>query len=121
MSNEDTTGLTGTINRLGGALNTMMPMANDRDQRDKTDSILRDVDRNLSTLTERVAHIQSSVDKLTTKLDKMDGNQVTKEEYAFMKRWLTGTTVGLVVTFILACLACAGVFYLGLYIFQGGM
>lgn len=119
MSNEDTTGLTGTINRLGGALNTMMPMANDRDQRDKTDSILRDVDRNLSTLTERVAHIQSSVDKLTTKLDKMDGNQVTKEEYTFMKRWLTGTTIGLVVTAFVACLALAGV--VAIVIYLGGL
>lgn len=121
MSNEDATGLTGITNRLGGIINTMMPplQTPEREQRDKMDNILRDVDRNLSTLTERVAHIQHGMDKLTAKLDKIDGDLITKEDYNFMKRWLTGTTIGLVVTAIVACLALAGV--VAIIIYLGGL
>jgi len=100
----------------------MIPMPQqptEREQRDRMDDILRGVDRNLSTLTERVAHIQHGLDKLTAKLDKIDGDLITKEDYNFMKRWLTGTTIGLVVTAIVACIALAGVIVIIVYL--GGL
>lgn len=121
MDNPDIGGLPQAVNQWGEALSTMITLPNDKTERDKMDDILRGVDRNLSTLTERVAHIQSSVDKLTTKLDKIDGDLITKEEYFLMRRWLTGTTVDLIIAFILACFACAGVLYLFLYLAQGGL
>ena len=121
MDKPDIGGLPQAVNQWGEALSTMITLPNDKTERDKMDDILRGVDRNLSTLTERVAHIQSSVDKLTTKLDKIDGDLITKEEYYLMRRWLTGTTIGLIITFILACFACAGVLYLFLYLAQGGL
>lgn len=115
-------GLSGMIPAIGGALSTMIPMPQqptEREQRDRMDDILRGVDRNLSTLTERVAHIQHGLDKLTAKLDKIDGDLITKEDYNFMKRWLTGTTIGLVVTAIVACIALAGVIVIIVYL--GGL
>lgn len=119
MSN-DTRGLPETIQRLGGTIQTMMPsMTTEREQRDRMDDILRGVAVNVSTLTERIAHIQQGMDKLTAKLDKIDGDLITKEDYSFMKRWLTGTTIGLVVTAIVACIALAGV--VAIIIYLGGL
>lgn len=109
-----------TLPRTGGlatALDGSMNLAPKNEQTDR--DILRDLDRNLATITERVANIQSGVDRLTVKLEKIDGEIITKDEYAMIRRWLTGTTIGLVVTFILACLAVAGVIAIAVYL--GGL
>jgi len=113
MSNDTPQGLDANIRQFGGALTTMITPHNGNDD------VLREVERNLATITERIAHMQHGIDRLTNKLDKIDGELITKDEYTIMKRWLTGTTVGLVVTFILACVALAGV--ISIVIYLGGL
>jgi len=115
MTNDVPHGLDANIRQFGGALSNMITTPHNGDD----GAVLREVERNLATLTERIAHMQHGIDRLTNKLDKIDGELITKDEYTIMKRWLTGTTVGLVVTFILACLALAGVIAIILYL--GGL
>ena len=125
MSNDVPIGLPASIDALGRSLITMMPpLHNDKTERDKMDDILRGVDRNLSTLTERVAHIQQGMDRLTDKLDKMDGERISRQEYKELKQqnddnrnrlnshytWLIILTVSILL-----------VFGLVIYIFANGM
>ncbi len=113
-------GLPGAIQGLAGALNQPKPMNLPPMQSEDSDrDILRGVEKNLATLTERVANVQAGVNHLSNKLEKIDDELITKEEYTFMKRWLTGTTVGLVITFALACIALAGV--IAIVIYLGGL
>lgn len=102
---------------VGAALSkSTVITSHDNNEHERMDGILRAVDRNLAQLTERVTHVQNSVDRLTTKLDKIDSELITKEDHAMIKRWLTGTTIGLVVTAIIACIALAGVVAIVVYL-----
>lgn len=127
MSNDDTTGLTGAIQRLGGTINTMMPMpqqsASDYDK-ERTDHLIRGNER----LSTQVAHLAVAIDKLSLKMDKLEAANISRREYEEMKERTDKNTnrlqahhIWLILLTIGGCLIGGGLLYLFVYVFSGGL
>lgn len=122
MSNDKPPGLPGIIPTIGGALSTMIPMPQHQDtyQRERQDLLIEKLEK-VSTLVNVVIR---DIDKLTTRIDRWEGERISRQEYTELKQqnddnrnrlnshymWLVILTVSLLLVFALV-----------IYIFANGM